>query len=366
MNVIERLEKRSKHFAHVKRHWLTIAFVGGFIVDNLTLNRVDQFYDQAILFLQITLAITTTIVVYAAIAEKFPERWCPPIRKYAPLVTQYAFGGLLSGTLIFYGRSGVWTDSWPFLLVVVGVIYLNETIKDRTSRLAFNLGTLFIVLFSYVVLVVPVVLGFMGPLVFVGSGLLALGIMSGVVRILFWIIPRFMALHKRMIIFMIGTIFVCFNFLYFTNIIPPIPLSLKDVGIYHSVVHFDDGSYELKYEDGPWWQFWKSSDTVFHPGDGGSVFCFAKVFAPTRLSTEIYHRWQYYDKEAGRWKDHARLSYSISGGRSAGYRGYTLVNTPRDGEWRCVVETERGQVLGRETFTVDSSEKPDDIVTRKD
>jgi len=354
----------SKTLARVKRHWLTIAFVFGFIVDNLTLNRVDQVLDNVILLTQVILAMGSMLVLYAAIAEKFPEKWCVPLRRYAPLVTQYAFGGLLSGMLIFYGRSGSWTDSWFFLLVIMAMIYFNETIKDRSSRLVFNLGTFFVALFSYVVLVIPVFTGWMGSLVFVGSGVVALIIMAIFVKALSLLIPRFMTIHMRMVMFTIGSIFVSLNFLYFTNIIPPIPLSLKDVGIYHSVVRFDNGDYQLKYEKGAWWQFWHNSDSTFHTKSGGSIFCFAKVFAPTRLSTDIYHRWQYYDEEAGKWVDKSRLHYPISGGRGDGYRGYTLIENARDGKWRCVVETERGQVLGRESFKVDSTQSIKELITR--
>jgi len=366
MEMLNKLQQNSKTFAHVKRHWLTIAFVLGFIVDNLTLNRVDQVFDNIILLTQVILAMGSMLVLYGAIAEKFPEKWCPPLKKYAPVVTQYAFGGLLSGMLIFYGRSGSWSDSWLFLLVILTMIYFNETIKDRSSRLVFNLGIFFVALFSYVVLVIPVFTGWMGPMVFVGSGVMALIVMSAFIKALSWLIPRFMAIHMRSVVFTIGTIFVSLNFLYFTNIIPPIPLSLKDVGIYHSVVRFENGDYQLEYEKGAWWQILRNSDSVFHTEAGNTIFCFASVFAPTRLATEIYHNWQYYDEAKSEWVSYSRTSYLISGGRGAGYRGYTLINTSRDGKWRCVVETERGQVLGRETFTVNTTEPAKELIKRID
>jgi hypothetical protein len=349
---------------HVKHYWLTIAFLLGFLVDNITLNRVDQIFDNAILLTQVVLAMSSILLLYAAIAEKLPTRWCRPVQVYAPLVTQYAFGGLLSGMLIFYGRSGAWAESWPFLAVILAVIYGNETIRDRAGRLVFNLSVLFIGLFSYVVLIVPVVTGVMGAWVFVGSSLLALGIMRLYVKLLKRIIPNFLELQMRTVVFAIGSIFVGFQTLYFTNIIPPIPLSLKDVGIYHSVVRFENGDYQLTYEPGRWWQPFKDSDRVFHPTPGSNVFCFAQVFAPTRLSTDIYHRWEYYNEETGEWQTHARLSYPISGGRSQGYRGYTLIRNYQPGSWRCTVETGRGQVLGRERFQVDASEPPGELVTR--
>lgn len=349
-----------------REHFLTVAFIVGFFIDNLTLNRVDQLFDNLILLTYIVLAMGSLLFLYAGSAGKFPEKMNPLVRRYAPLVTQYAFGGLFSGMLIFYGRSGSWMVSWPFLLIILGVIWGNETIKDRVQRLLFTIAMLFVGLFSYVVLIIPVVLGKMGAAVFVGSGVLALVIMLLFVRTLALIVPRFITLHQRALIFIIGIIFAFFNFLYFANIIPPIPLSLKDVGVYHSVVRFEDGSYQLKYEEGDWWQFYKKSDDIFHTEPGGNIFCFAKVFAPTKISTDIYHKWEYYDDAQHQWVEHARLSYPIVGGGGGGYRGYTLIENYRDGTWRCTVETARGQVLGREVFKVDSIDPPHSFTDRRE
>jgi len=346
-----------------KKHWLTIAFLLGFVVDNLTLNRVDQIFDNVVLATYVVLAMASLLVLYAAAADKLPEKLQPLGKKYAPLLGQYAFGGLLSGMLIFYGRSGSWFESWPFLVIILGVIFGNEMIHDRTSRLLFNVAILFVGLFSYVVLIVPVVIGIMGALVFVASGILALMIMYGFIRLLRRIVPRFIELHARPLVFTVGILYVTFNVLYFTNIIPPIPLSLKDIGIYHSVVKFDTGEYQLSYEESPWWQFWRHSDKTFHYEEGDNVFCFASVFAPARLSTDIYHRFEYYDEEQKEWVTHARISYPIEGGQGSGFRGYTLIQNFTPGKWRCRVETARGQVLGGENFRIEEGSKGN-IVTR--
>lgn len=358
--------KPKRSMAKVKRHWMTISFVLGFILDNLTLNRVDQLFDNLVLAFYVLLAMASLLLLYGSAAEKIGGKIGDLSRKYAPLLVQFSFGGLLSGMLIFYGRSGSWSQAWPFLLIILLAIYGNETIRDRTSRLIYNIGILFIGLFSYTILIIPVLTGWMGPSVFVGSGLLALFVMYWFIQVLHKVVPRFITLHMRAIVFAIGFIFAGFNFLYFANLIPPIPLSLKDVGIYHSVVRFENGDYQLKYEDGKWYEPFKDSDKTYHAVTGDNIFCFAQVFAPTKLKTEIYHAWEYYDEEKGAWIEHTRLSYSIAGGRGDGFRGYTLIKNYHDGKWRCSVETERGQVLGRETFSIDSTEPPSEFIIRTD
>lgn len=357
----------SKSFRQVKRHWLTIAFVAGFITDLILLNKVDDLFDNLVLLFYVTLAMGSIFFLYASIAAKLPEKINQTARAYSPLAMQYAFGGLMSGMLIFYGRSASLGDSWIFLLIIAGIIYLNETVSDKSSRFVLTLSMFFIGLFSYVVLVIPTFIGRMGAWIFIASGILALLIMYGFLRTLRLVIPNFMALQMRVVVFSIGSIFAVLNFLYFLNIIPPIPLSIKDIGIYHSVVYFPDrGEYQLEYEKGKWWQFFKRSDNTFHPSPGSNAYCFTKVFTPTRLDVEIYHRWEYYDETAKKWVTHARVHYPIFGGRDDGYRGYSQIGNYQDGAWRCTVETARGQVLGRERFEIDRTRPPTELIRRSD
>lgn len=338
-----------------EKHKLTLMFLLGFVGDFLTLNRVDQAFDNFMLAFYVVLAMTSIVFLYAGIAERFGERVSAFFRKWAPAAMQYAFGGLLSGMLIFYGRSSAFFESWPYIALILLAIFGNETIKDRAQRLVYNLAIFFIGLFSYIVLVVPVFLGEMGTTIFLASGFLALFIMYWFFVLLTKMVPNFIGLQRRLVVFTIGLIYVGFNVLYFTNIIPPIPLSLKQLGIYHSVVrHPDDGTYTLMYEAPPWWLPLRKSDSTFRYAPGDAIYCFASVFAPTSIAqTEIYHRWEYYDERAGKWQQHGeRIKYGIEGGSDKGYRGYTQITNYGEGKWRCTVETARGQALGRETFTV--------------
>lgn len=349
----------------VRHHFLTTMFILGFILDNLTLNRVDQKFDNFVLAFYVMLAMGSIVLHYAGIAERFPSKLNQWARSWAPAVMQYSFGGLLSGMLIFYGRSSALFESWPYILIILIAIFGNETIKNREQRLVYNLFIFFIGLFSWVVLIVPVWTGKMGAWVFVGSGFLALFIMYWFFKLLTWAVPNFIALQKRTIVFVIGLVYVTFNVLYFTNIIPPIPLSLKELGIYHSVIRYENDTYALTYEKPSWWLPLRKSDSVFHYSAGDNIYCYASVFAPAKLSTDIYHRWEYYNGETGGWVEHGRVLYPIKGGRGEGYRGYTVIESVREGEWRCTVETGRGQALGRETFTVVKGEKKP-LVTRID
>ncbi len=354
----EKLES-SKTARRIRRHWLSIAFISGFTTDILLLDKVDDLLDNLILLFYVVLSVVSILTLYAGLAEKlFNERISYLAGTYSPLAIQYSFGGLLSGMLIFYGRSGDLIASWPFLVVLSAVILGNEVIRDRKKRLVFNLGCFFTGFLPYLVLVVSVFSGYMGVWVFVGSGLAALLFMYALVRVLALIIPRFLAMQMRVLVFTIGSIYVAFNGLYFLNIIPPIPLSLQEVGIYHGIVRFETGDYQVRYVSPSRWRFWQSSDPVLYGQTGASAVCFARVFAPGQLSTDIVHHWQYHDPAQRSWQTHARVSYSIYGTGERGYRGYSRISNYHPGVWRCSVETERGQVLGREKFIIDNSTMP--------
>jgi hypothetical protein len=340
----------------VRHHWLSLAFVAGFVTDLILLNRVDDFLDNAILTGYVVLATISLLVFYAGIAQRFGYTWSPRLQRWANIVMQYAFGGLFSGMLIFYGKSGALLSSWPFLLLIIAAIAGNELIKNRGQQLVFNLFAYFVGLFSFVVLQVPVLTGQMGGWVFFFSGLIALVGVYIVVQLLTYIIPNYLLLEMRKIVFVILGTFIMFQGLYITNIIPPIPLSLKEITIAQSVVRVGN-EYEIVYEPAPWWQFWLRVHETFHPATG-SVACFTRVFAPTKLATEIQHVWEYKDPVTGKWVHHFSLPFPIVGGGENGYRGFTAISSYRDGVWRCRVTTKRGQVIGQQVFTIDSSVKP--------
>jgi hypothetical protein len=145
-----------------------------------------------------------------------------------------------------------------------------------------------------------------------------------------------------------------FNTLYFTSLIPPIPLSLTDLALVHSVERVPGEGYLVEKQNQPWYRHLPFFTPVINPHHQ-TVACFARVYAPTRLETDIFHRWEYKD-EVGDWQEFFRFGYGIAGVNDGGYGGYTVNDSWFDGVWRCSVETERGQVLGREVIRIDSTD----------
>lgn len=346
----------------ISRNWLTFAFIGGFVTDLILLNRIDDVVDNLILLAYVTLATLSLLIFYAGVAEKFPMTLSRLVRRFTPVLLQYSFGGLLSGMLIFYGRSGDWIASAPFFILILLVIIGNEVFEKRSDMLLYHIALYFIGIFSYFVLVLPVVLGKMGDGIFILSGLVALVLVTVVIQLLYAIIPNFMRYNTRRMIITVGGLYFGMTGLYFFNLIPPIPLSLTELDIVQSVYRDNNGLYRITDEEQPWYRQLPFTREMLHP-TGRSIACFARVYAPTRLQTKIYHRWEYKD-DAGKWQEAFRFGYPITGENSGGYRGYTILDSFSDGIWRCGVENERGQVLGRTTVEINTTNAARPMVTR--
>ena len=137
------------------------------------------------------------------------------------------------------------------------------------------------------------------------------------------------------------------NGLYFFNVLPPIPLALRDAGVYHSLQRIQ-GSYYLDTE--PESVIEKIvPGQIIHVQGSKSIYVFSSIFAPADLNTTIVHDWEFFDATKREWISKSKPSYKISGGREGGYRGFSsAVIVP--GKWRVSVQTLRGQTLGRVKF----------------
>lgn len=342
------------------RHVSTIAFICGFIVDNLTLTRVDLLYNHLYFIGLIVLGgmVITLIQITDVTHASHPKTLVSFMMRYRailPALVQFIFGGLMSGFLIFYTRGASLAASWPFLLVLLLLFLGNEFMRSRYEQLLFQVSVFFFLLFSYITFLLPVVIRQIGDAVFLVSGLLSLGCILLFLLILRQLAPTIILMHRRALLTSIGCIYLTFNIFYFLNLIPPLPLSLTNLGIYHSVTKTPEGGYVTAYEHSAWYTPWRDTSATFHTTKQDSAYCFSAVFAPARLSTAIVHAWEYFDETRGRWIEKGRFSYTIQGGRDGGYRGYSSIRDPVPGKWKCSIQNERGQTLGTITFTAEKS-----------
>jgi hypothetical protein len=327
--------------------------VTGFFFDMWFANRPDSASNN--LYLLSVLGVAALFIILLNLRLERRRETHPTYQPlFFLLVLQFCFGGLASNLLVLYGRSGTLAGSTLFLLLLGAMLVGNEFMKTRYAQLRFNIVVYYTLLFSYLLIAVPTfVTHAVGTWVFLLTGAVSLALIA-----VFLFFVYFLVFRKRdrgaqiyEVSVLIGCVFVLFNAFYFLNIIPPVPLSLKHIGVYHTLVRNPSGNYTATYEPSPWFIFWRDTGDVFRVSTAGTAVCFSSVFAPTGLSAPIFHQWEKYDEDKGRWETVSRISFAISGGRDAGYRGYTdLIVTP--GRWRCNVETQSGALIGRISFTV--------------
>lgn len=342
-------ESRAFKFWERYEHHLGVgALAVGFIFDVLIAKNPESIADNVLLVSY--LFISAAIIVLLNLYKRRADAGAEPLLLL--LVLQFCFGGLTSNMLVLYGKSGTLAGSAVFIAMMVALIFGNEYLRGKYAHLRFNIAVYYFLLLTYCIMAAPTfIFHSIGPGIFFLSGLLSLAVMAVFGFVLFTAVLRGSHTQFKQMIASVLGIFIIFNALYFLDIIPPVPLSLKHIGVYHSVLKASTGDYLALYESSPWYVFWRDTSAILHYQPGQSAYCFSSVYAPTQLSTPIYHVWEHYNAASKNWETMGRISYGISGGRSSGYRGFSATAALTPGEWRCDVETSSGALIGRISFT---------------
>jgi hypothetical protein len=338
----------------------SVGLVSGFVLDYLTLERVDFLFDNLLIIFYLLFAGTSIIVINLREAGRLKNRFFESIYEFLPFLVQFSFGGLFSAFVVFYSKSASLFTSGAFILILLTLLIGNEFFKHRYSRLVFQVGIYFIAIFSFSIYFLPVLTREMGVAIFILSGLVSLVLISLFIFIIARLTPVRFQESSRLLFITVLVLYTFTNLLYFTNIIPPIPLSLKAGEVFHFVERQSDGDYLTIGKKKQWYEKFKPRDLVaLNPGE--PVYVFSSVFAPTDISVDIVHDWQYYDDGQDKWVSVTKISFPMRGGRNEGYRGFSMKTNIFEGKWRVDVKTQRGQVIGRIRFDIDISSAPPEL-----
>jgi len=342
-----------------ERHLSALFMAGGFAFDSWAFGRIDHPATQAVFIIYLLVAGISIAALHGL--ESRPEERRPSERVRAGLMfaIQFALGCLLSGFCVFYIRSASITSSWPFLLFMAAVFIGNEYFRHYHSRLVFVALLLFFSVYSYAIMLVPMLVGQIGAVPFLISGAAAV--------LLFFLYGRALAqlghdryYGARMQIWVgMVVITVLINAFYFLKVLPPLPLVLTDAGIYHSAQRLNNGAYQVETEDEPArWQALFGTFPVLHIQPGAKLYLYSAIFAPSRLSTNIQHRWEWRDPQSGDWMTQQVIGMDIHGGREDGWRTYSFKSAPRPGHRRVNLDTTDGHAIGRVRFSVELQAVP--------
>jgi hypothetical protein len=155
--------------------------------------------------------------------------------------------------------------------------------------------------------------------------------------------------------------------LYFLRLIPPVPLSVEKMGIYH-LVERDPANhgYLLSHQPRPAWKFWLEGDQDYLARAGDRIYCFVRIFAPKNFRDRVFIRFAFDDPSRG-WVPSDAIPLTITGGREDGYGGYAYKSHYQPGHWRVTVELADGREIGSLHIDVeaDASTGPRELVKDK-
>lgn len=335
-----------------KKYWPATFFIGGFIFDIITLDRIDSWF--TILQQLCYLLILTGILVQLLLEKDRPPKvtvsklghyWF----EYRIDVMHFFFGSLLSSYTLFFFKSSSLIVSAVFMFVMAGLLVANELKRVQSLNVSFKFGLLALCVFCYLAYLIPVIIGKMGPGVFT-------------ITICLGLLPFFSLARKlkpklthpedanRMITHPALAVCVGLLILYFLHLIPPVPLSLNYIGVFHDVQKNGD-KYILSHEN-PWWKFWQEGDQTFEAQPGDKIYVFFRMFSPERFSDQVRMTWFYRDSKQG-WIKADSVPIRVVGGRIEGFRGYGFKSNIMPGKWRVAIETVDELEIGRISINVE-------------
>lgn len=343
-----------------RNYWPAAFFIGGFLFDLLTLSRIDETFQLVQQFIYLLIIGFFLVIEKSQKVENFfAAGRRATVWSYKTEAIHFMLGSLLSVYMIFYFKSSSIWNSFVFIIVMATLLVLNEfeKIKGLGDAVRFSLFSLCSA--SYFICLVPILWNHLGFLTF----LFSIAISTVFIYAFIHQLKKYVHLEQKQIflnIFLpsIG-VHILFLLLYVFKLMPPVPLSIQKMGIYHDIKKTNN-IYELSY-DRPFWKFWQKGAQSFVSQPGDKLFCFASVFAPAFFKDHVRMEW--WLKQKNGWSKTDSIPMQISGGADKGFRGYTVKGNYDPGNWQIRVVTSDDREIGRIYFTV---EKTEDIQAVRD
>jgi len=270
------LESLKLRYARNERAIAVGFFVAGFVFDVLTVGRIDAWLtigQQAVYLALIGFALTQMLLEQGQPPRQ--GRWF----RWRSAVVHFLLGALLSLYTIFFFKSSSLVVSFGFLAVLVALLLANESERFKALGLRVKFALLALCLLSFAAAMVPIAVGS------AGLGVFLLSMLAGALPLAVagW---RLRARGGRQTILVpLGVVLVVFLAAYLLRVIPPVPLSIPFIGIYHGVERTPEG-FRLSHER-PWWRFWHNGDQRFAAQPGDRVYVFFRVFSPSRFADQV-------------------------------------------------------------------------------
>lgn len=340
-----------------------VVFVFGFVLDLVTLGRIDDLLNliqQAVYLTLLGTILITDIRIKLGtytLPEKLSRFW-----GYHDLVVHFLFGSLLSAYTIFYYTSASALTSFFFILLLAGLMLANEFPQFQKLGLPVRIILYNICMLSYFAFFYPILMGHVGTLPF-WLGIISSVVVMGLIGHFYFRGEGEKTLLRNHVL--IPTIAVHAFFLvgYYFSLIPPVPVAVKKIGIYYGVEK-REGHYFGKHLR-PDWKIWEKGSQEFSAREGDKVTVLLSVFSPARFSDRVFLKWYRNDPKRG-WRLEDTIPLNILGGREEGFRGFGSKQFYSLGNWQVLVETSDGRQVGQISLEIKKDSSLDEREFKED
>ncbi|HET9157160.1 MAG TPA: DUF2914 domain-containing protein [Myxococcaceae bacterium] len=327
-------------------------FIGGFLFDAVMVGRIDEtpLLIQQAAYLAVTGLLLGGMLRFE-IKELEPPRWLRLPWRYVEHAMHFMLGTLLNAFSLFYVKSGSGTTAILFLGLISLLLLINEHPRFHRLGPVVLFGLYSFSLTSYLAYLLPVLLGHLRGWMFFAASALSL------LPILF--LARLMARcgedSRRAFRQAVGPaigVQVLLLLLFVAHLVPPVPLSVRSLGVWHAVEREGQEFKLSRLPGGRWSSPWRKDEPVFLARPGDRVFVFTRIFAPHNFRDQVRVRWARWEPARRDWTQSDAIPLRIVGGREEGFGGYAYKQNWAPGEWRVAVETEDGREIGRTRFEI--------------
>lgn len=345
------------------RHINTLLFIGGFVFDLLILPEAGHVATIWIGLLYLSSIGFSIMCREWVISRNTATKWEQKMFSLLTFSIAYFSGSALSFVCVYAIRSAIFSVSWPLFLLLFLCVLANELVSSHHFRLSLDIGVFLIALFFFIVFNMPILLKVQNDITFLISTSIAIGVSLFFVYVLSFASDSAKEESSRSYALAFGVpMFI--GMLYFLNVIPAVPLSLTEVGIYHNMTRSEEGVFRGTKENDT--RILSSFRTpIYHmsSGDDG-VYFFSAVGAPAQLTAPLSHVWEYYDPVSKRWQEKTIISFTLAGGRENGYRAYSHKENVTEGLWRVTVKVDDKRIVGRVKFYITQGEEVSLVETK--
>ncbi|MDX2012065.1 MAG: hypothetical protein SFW67_17865 [Myxococcaceae bacterium] len=273
-------------------------------------------------------------------------------RPTAPVGDALIFGGLLNVFLVFFFRSSGNALALVFVAVLLVLLVLNELPRFRERGPLVRVALLSFSMTAFLMYLLPIVTGTLHRWQPVAAVAIGAVLTLALWRFLVWLTPDPTWTFRRAglpgLVIQVGLLGLLVG-----DLVPPVPLALKHIGIYTSVKPAPDGApmhVFLTWQPAEAWEVWRRDARTLVADAGQQVWVYARVFAPMAFDDEIVFVWERAEPDG--WVALGPPQPEpLHGGMDEGFRVFAARPLTHAGDYRVRLLAEDGREIGRRAFT---------------